>query len=287
MKTFPLMIFVAGMSAASAMCFADDDFWDIADSYSNYQKDKRTLAYRQGQSATSEQKNYLRAKEVWRAIKKLKPDDRSVRVEKARNRMLGWKADIDYLRAGADCEPKSTAMFDQMLKGMKSLHERANEDLIAGTPRRWGYNNTPYEYYKYEEIRYENNRFIQQFKKRKQPIFQKCSDEKGLPYVTWKMNHIDRQIKKVNKRINNRLNHGQISPALHQMALRELDLLRAARNFNKYEENRGLWTNFDPHTEPSFTSLNQLLALGDGVSSGSFLLEEVVVDQRKIHLAQR
>ena len=197
--------------------------------------------------------------------------------------MLGWKADIDYLRAGADCEPKSQAMFDQMLKGMESLHERANEDLIAGTPRRWGYDNTPYEYYKYEEIRYENNRFIKQFKKRKQPIFQKCSDEKGLPYVTWKMNHIDRQIKKANKRLKNRLNEGQISPALHQTALRELDIVREARNFTKNEENRGLWTNFDPYTEPSFTLLNQILMLADGVSSGSFLLEEVVVDQRKIH----
>jgi hypothetical protein len=269
---------------ATSASFADSAGRSIADSYFEYHDKKQTLEYLQGRPATSKQKDVLLIKEALDLIDELLEDDPSVRVEQARNRMLGWKADIQYLSAGADCEPRTKAMFDQLLSDMEPLLEKATAHWEAGKPKRWGHDDNEWrEYYSYQNLRGVNNKFIQQFKKKeREASFQKCSAEKGFEYDQWKMNHIDRHIKRAKKQINKRAKKGEIGALTHQLALLEISRLSDARNFNKREENRGLWTNFDPYTEPSYQSLSQLLLLGEGKSSGGFLLQEVSSSHKPI-----
>ena len=273
MSVVRLMLLFIAANAFPVLCKADSVTEDIADSYFAYHDEKKTLSFLQGRPASGKQKDYLRVDSARRLIKKLAKDDPSVRVEQARNRMLGWRADMQYLSAGADCEPQTTAMFDQMLTDMEPLLEVATKHWTLGTPKRWGHDDNEWrEYYAYENLKDENNRFIGQFKKQAKTVFAKCSDQKGFAYDQWKMNHIDRQIKRANKRIRNRFQAGQITADVYYLALTELEALRQARNRHKYDENRGLWTNFDPQTAPYYKSLNQLLALGNGASTGAFLL---------------
>ncbi|MDA9219574.1 hypothetical protein N9O79_02510 [Luminiphilus sp.] len=283
--TKPLLAILLSWSLTTTSgSFADSAGRKIADSYFEYHDNKQTLKYLQGRPAASKQKDVLRIKEALKLIKELGKDDPSVRVEQARNRMLGWKADIQYLSAGADCEPRTKAMFDQLLSDMEPLLSKATADWKAGSPKRWGHDDKEWrEYYSYQNIRGINNKFIKQFKKRERNAsFQKCSAEKGFEYDQLKMNHIDRQIKRAKKQINKRAKRGDIGPLTHQLALLEISRLSDARNFTKREENRGLWTNFDPHTEPFYRSLAQILLLGEGKSSGSFFLQELSVSRHQI-----